>query len=70
MEVARHQWLMPVILAAIRRIVVRSQPVQNSSLRPYLEKSLHKKGLVEWPGLTGMYYHAWLGTYLLKEFLN
>jgi hypothetical protein len=46
-----HWWFMPVILATqeaqIRRIEVRSQP-QTNSLRPYLEKTHHKKGLVEW----------------------
>jgi hypothetical protein len=44
------QWLTPIILvtqeAEIRRIAVQSQA--NSSTRPYLEKTLHKKGLVEW----------------------
>jgi hypothetical protein len=43
---------MPVILASqetgIRRIVVRSQPRQNRSVRPYLGKIHHRKGLVEW----------------------
>jgi hypothetical protein len=42
------QWLTPVILATheaeIRRIMVQSRP-----MRPYLEKALHRKGLVEWP---------------------
>jgi hypothetical protein len=45
---------MPVILvtqeARIKRIVVQSQPWQvvHETLRPYLEKTLHRKGLVEW----------------------
>jgi hypothetical protein len=43
---------MPVIPATqeaeIRMIMVRSQPQANSSLRPYLEKTHHKKGLAEW----------------------
>jgi hypothetical protein len=42
---------MPIILATpeaeIRRIVVQSQPGQIVP-RPYLEKTLHKKELVEW----------------------
>jgi hypothetical protein len=39
---------MPVIPAAqeIRRIMVQSQPGKSFS-RPYLEKTHHKKGLVE-----------------------
>jgi hypothetical protein len=41
---------MPIILATqeaeIRRIVVRSQPRQI--VRPYLEKNLHREGMVEW----------------------
>jgi hypothetical protein len=32
--------------AEIRRIVVQSQPTNSSRL--YLEKTHHKKGLVEW----------------------
>jgi hypothetical protein len=44
-----HRWLTFVILttqeAEIRRIMVRSQPRQIV-WRPYLEKTLHKKGLV------------------------
>jgi hypothetical protein len=40
-------WLTPVILATleaeIRRIAVRSQPWQIVSMRPYLEKTHHKK---------------------------
>jgi hypothetical protein len=47
---------MPVILATqeaeIRRIEVQSQPEANRSetvvQKPYLEKTHHKKGLVEW----------------------
>jgi hypothetical protein len=42
---------MPVILATqeaeIRRIVVGSHPWAEFT-RPYLEKTHHKKGLVEW----------------------
>jgi hypothetical protein len=41
----------PVILATkeaeIRRIRVRS-PAQANSSRAYLEKTQHKKGLIEW----------------------
>jgi hypothetical protein len=53
---AGYQWLVPAILPTqeteIRRIMVRSQPGQIV-VRPYLEKTLHKKksggrGLVEW----------------------
>jgi hypothetical protein len=44
-------WLTPVILATqeteIRRITARSQPAEIV-LRTYLEKTLHKTGLVEW----------------------
>jgi hypothetical protein len=40
-------WLTPVIVATqeaeIRRISVRSQPRQNSSARPYLQKTFHRK---------------------------
>jgi hypothetical protein len=42
---------MPVILATqeveIRRITIQSQSGQYFT-RPYLEKTLHRKGLVEW----------------------
>jgi hypothetical protein len=42
-----HWWFRPVTLATqeaeIRRIAVRSQPGQKSSVRPYLEKSFIKK---------------------------
>jgi hypothetical protein len=45
------QWLMPIVVSAqeaeITRIMVQSQPWANSS-RPYLKKTHHKKGLVEW----------------------
>jgi hypothetical protein len=34
--------------AEIRRIEVKSQPRQNSSVRPYLKKAHHKKVAVEW----------------------
>jgi hypothetical protein len=34
--------------AEIRRIGAQSQPLANSSTRPYLKKTLRKKGLVEW----------------------
>jgi hypothetical protein len=35
--------------AEIRRIAVQSQPKQIIHfMRPYLEETLHKKGLVEW----------------------
>jgi hypothetical protein len=39
-------WLMPVILATqeIRRIAIRSQPGQNSSLDPICKKPITKKG--------------------------
>jgi hypothetical protein len=44
-------WLMPVILAtqeaAIRRIIVGRPAQANSSVRPYLKKTLHKRGLLE-----------------------
>jgi hypothetical protein len=42
---------MPVILATQETEIRRtgSKPAQaNSSMRPYLNKTLHKKGLVEW----------------------
>jgi hypothetical protein len=43
---------MPVILATqetlIRRIVVQRQPWAKQFSRPYLEKTHHKKGLMEW----------------------
>jgi hypothetical protein len=46
------QWLTPVILviqeAEIRRITFQIHPGPIFSMRPYLEKTLHKKGLVEW----------------------
>jgi hypothetical protein len=40
----RHWWLTPVIL------VLRRQRSRGPQLfeRPYLEKTYHKKGLVEW----------------------
>jgi hypothetical protein len=48
---AKRWWLTPVILATqeteIRRITVQSQ-TQKQFTRPYLEKTHHKKGLVEW----------------------
>jgi hypothetical protein len=48
---ARHQWLLPVILAIqeaeIRRIEVQSQP-RKIVWETYLENTHHKKGLVEW----------------------
>jgi hypothetical protein len=34
--------------AEIRRIMVQSQPGQNSSQDPILKKTHHKEGLVEW----------------------
>jgi hypothetical protein len=51
LKIARHWWLMPVILAIqeaeIRRIVFRSQPRQI--IRKTLsQKYLTRKGLVEW----------------------
>jgi hypothetical protein len=43
---------MPVILATqeveVRRIIVQSQPQQNSLQDPTLKNSITKKGLVEW----------------------
>jgi hypothetical protein len=51
-KAARRQWLTPEILATqeaeIRRIVVWSEPGQNSSARPYLKKPFTKIELVEW----------------------
>jgi hypothetical protein len=48
---ASHQWLTPVILATqeaeIKRIKVQSQSRQRVH-ETYLEKTHHKKGLVEW----------------------
>jgi hypothetical protein len=51
-------WLKPIILAAqkaeLRRIVVQSQPRENSSQSPISgfflsqEKPITKKGLMEW----------------------
>jgi hypothetical protein len=42
---------MPIVVSAqeaeITRIMVQSQPWANSS-KPYLKKTHHKKGLVEW----------------------
>jgi hypothetical protein len=47
----RHWWLTPVILdtqeAEIRRITVQNQPGQIVC-KTYLEKTHHKKGMVEW----------------------
>jgi hypothetical protein len=47
---ARCWWLTPLIPATqeaeIRNIVVPSQP--KEFMRPHLEKTLHKKGLMEW----------------------
>jgi hypothetical protein len=47
---AGSQWLTPVILASqeaeLRKIAVGSQTWANT--RPYLEKTQHKKGMVEW----------------------
>jgi hypothetical protein len=49
---AGHWWPASVILATqeakIRRIVVQSQPEQNSSQDLISKKTHHKKGLVEW----------------------
>jgi FixJ family two-component response regulator len=46
---AKHRWFTPVILATqeaeIRRIVVQKG---KQFAIPYLEKILHKKGLLEW----------------------
>jgi hypothetical protein len=51
MGVCGHQWLLPVIPATqeakIRGIAVQNQPMKKFT-RPYLVKTLHKKGLVEW----------------------
>jgi hypothetical protein len=48
---ARSWWLIPVILAIqeaeIRRIMIGTQPGQTVLERSYLEKTQHKKGLVE-----------------------
>jgi hypothetical protein len=47
MKEARCQWLTPVILA--NQEDCGSKPARaNSSTRPYLKKTLHKKRLVEW----------------------
>jgi hypothetical protein len=47
-----HLWLTPVILATqeaeIRRIAVQSQTCQIVSQDPILEKTHHRKGLLEW----------------------
>jgi hypothetical protein len=49
---AGHHWLLPVILATqeaeIQRIVVLSQPGKILSEIIILEKTHHKKSLVEW----------------------
>jgi hypothetical protein len=52
--IAGWWWFMPVILptqeAAIRRIVVQSQPrvIDQSSYIKRKKKTQHRKGLVEW----------------------
>jgi hypothetical protein len=56
---ARHQWLMPVILvtqeAEIRRIEVRSQPGQRIIHETLSRKTHHKKkGLVDWLKVKGL----------------
>jgi hypothetical protein len=49
---ARHRWHVPVILATqeaeVRRMAVQFEATLANSLRPYLEKTHHKNGLVEW----------------------
>jgi hypothetical protein len=51
LKIARHQWLMPVILVLRRQ---RSGGLQfkvsqgKYFVRPYLEKNHHTKGVVEW----------------------
>jgi hypothetical protein len=51
-KIAGHWWLTPVILATqeaeIRRISVRSQPGQIAIETLSQNKSVTKKGLVEW----------------------
>jgi hypothetical protein len=43
-----HAVILATQEAEIRRIMVQSQPRQIAPHRPYPEKTLHKKGLVEW----------------------
>jgi hypothetical protein len=51
MWLAGRQWLIPIILATqeaeIKRIKIQNQP-REKFVRPYLKKTHHKKGLVEW----------------------
>jgi hypothetical protein len=43
-EIARHQWLIPIILATQEAETRRINCTSKQFFRPYLQTAIHKKG--------------------------